>query len=127
MTWLVLALVALAPVAMMWALFNVAAIVDFFAAGWRRLRPRRSAHVSSSLPVQQIAADLRRLNAYLDEVERSDAPARAARLRAAVLAYDDVLLIACRTLEIPAPERAPLEPVTRLETEAALAQHGLVW
>ena len=126
MIWVQIGLTTLAPVAVLWVCFNVPLVVDLIEAGWRRLRPRRSTD-ASPFPVQKIAADLHRLNAYLEQLEHSDAPARAARLQAAVLAYDDVLLLACRTLEIPAPECTPLEPITRLETEAALAQHGLVW
>lgn len=126
MTWLALALVAMGPVAVMWALFNFPRVVDAVEWMWRRLRRREDPYLAP-IPVQKIAADLRRLNAYLEELDRSDAPARAERLKAAVLAYDDVLLIACRTLDVPAPERAPLASVERLQTEAALAQHGLVW
>jgi hypothetical protein len=128
--WLELALAALGPVAVIWVAFNLNTIIDAVAGFWRSMvrRVRRQPEGElAPMSVEKIAADLRRINAYLDSIERSDAPARAARLKAAVLAYDDVLLLACRTLEIPAPERAPLESVDRLETEAALAQHGLVW
>ena len=93
---------------------------------WRRLRGRR-APVASEVPVQQLAADLRRLSAHFEQVDRSDAPAKAFRLRAVSLAYDDVLLVAARTLDVPAPERPPLASIERLQTEAALAQHGFDW
>ena len=56
-----------------------------------------------------------------------DQPAKMARLTAAALAYDWVLLSAARTLDVPAPEHAPLRPLERLETEAALAAQGLDW
>jgi hypothetical protein len=49
------------------------------------------------------------------------------RLAAASLAYDWVLLSACRTLEVPLPQMPPLRTVERLETEAALAARGLDW
>jgi hypothetical protein len=128
--WLELGLLALLPAAVILVLINLTAIGDAVGTLWRsmlrRVR-RRPADEPAAMSVEKIAADLRRINAYLDNLERSDAPARAARLKAAVLAYDDVLLLACRTLEIPAPDSAPLEPVDRLQTEAALAQHGLVW
>lgn len=124
--WLLLALAAFGSIAMMWALFNLGKTVDAIDDGWRHLRRGRRGDVAP-LTVEKIAADLRRINAYLDALERSDAPARAQRLQAAVLAYDDVLLLACRTLEVEAPERGPLGSIERLQTEAALAQHGLVW
>lgn len=126
MIWLQFALVTLAPVALLWVYFNLSLIVDAITSAWRWLRRRKTPDVAP-FPVQKIAADLHRLNAYLEQLEQSDAPARAARLKAAVLAYDDVLLLACRTLEIPAPECTPMAPIARLETEAALAQRGLVW
>jgi hypothetical protein len=114
------------PVALVLSFVHLATVCDAVADRWHRLRRRRQP-AASPFPVQQIAADLHRLERHIAQVERSDAPAQAARLRAAVLAYDDELLIACRTLRIPAPERAPLAALDRLETEAALARHGLLW
>lgn len=92
---------------------------------WHRVRPPRpeTQHVS----VEQLAADLHRLARYLEQVRTIDQPAKMERLTAAALAYDWVLLSACRTLEVPSPEHAPLDPVERLETEAALAAQGLDW
>jgi hypothetical protein len=94
-----------------------------------RLLPRRlkRARRSDVTPIERLAADLHRLAIHLDTVERSDEMHRVARLRAASLAYDDVLLSACRTLQVEVPDRTPLRPVERLQTEAALAQRGLVW
>jgi hypothetical protein len=94
-----------------------------------RLIPRRlrRARRSDVLSVERLAADLHRLAVHLDTLERSDEMHRVARLRAASLAYDDVLLSACRTLQVDVPDRTPLHPVERLQTEAALAQRGLVW
>jgi hypothetical protein len=78
--------------------------------------------------IERLGADLHRLSAEICRIERSDAPAKVARMRAAALAYDDVLLEACRALDVPAPvPRAPLGPLERLEAEAALAREGLVW
>ena len=93
-----------------------------------RLRPGRRGLRAEVEPVERIAADLHRLAAHFDTIERSDELHRAARLRAVSLAYDYVLLSACRTLDVEAPvSTTPLHPVERLQTEAALAQHGLVW
>jgi hypothetical protein len=91
-----------------------------------RLRPQRE-QPAQVQPVERLAADLHRLAVHLDTVERSREMHRVARLRAASLAYDDVLLSACRTLEVEVPDSTPLHPVERLQTEAALAQRGLIW
>ena len=126
MVWVMFALLLVVPVLMIKGFVELSGVIDAVGAGWRRLRgrpPPRPADIS----VQQLAADLRRLADHLEQVDRSDAPAKMARLRAAALAYDDLLLSAARALEVPAPERPPLESIERLETEAALAQQGLVW
>ena len=95
-------------------------------ARWRRLLGRPALR-PTGIPVQKLAADLTRLAAHFEQVDESDAPAKAFRLKAAALAYDGVLLDAARTLQVPAPERPPLQSIERLQTEAALAQSGLVW
>lgn len=101
-------------------------VMDRVEAGWRRLR-RRPEPKPTGIPVHKLAADLHRLAAHFEQVDASDAPAKAFRLQAVVLAYDGVLLDAARTLEVPAPDRPPLQSIDRLQTEAALAQQGLVW
>lgn len=92
---------------------------------WRRVRPRPPE--SDNVSVEQLAADLRRLAALLERTRRLDEPAMMERLRAAALAYDWVLLSACRTLDVPAPGTAPLDSMARLQAEAALAAQGLDW
>jgi hypothetical protein len=92
---------------------------------WRRFRPVPP-H-ADNISVEQLAADLRRLAAQLERVYVQDQPAKMERLTAAALAYDWVLLSAARTLDVPAPQHAPLRPLERLETEAALAARGLDW
>jgi len=77
--------------------------------------------------LQRLVDDLRRLEREYSRVERSDLPARAARLRALNLAYDDTLRACCHELGLPEPRERPLSSVVRLQTEAELAQHGLVW
>ena len=94
-------------------------------AVWRRIRPAQPQ--ADNVSVEQLAADLRRLAAELERCHVQDQPAKMARLTAAALAYDWVLLSAARTLDVPAPEHAPLRPLERLETEAALAAQGLDW
>jgi len=100
-------------------------VVALVGEGWHRLRPRPER--ADTVSVEQLVADLRRLAALLEQTYATDQPAKMARLTAASLAYDYVLLAACRTLEIPTPQTAPLEAFERLETEAALARSGLDW
>lgn len=92
---------------------------------WWRLRPRPV--VAETVPLERLVADLRRLADLLERTYASDQPAKMERLTAAALAYDYVLLSACRTLDVPPPTSLPLGPLERLETEAALARQGLDW
>ena len=92
---------------------------------WHRLRRRPPAPATVS--VERLAADLRRLATVLEQTYATEQPAKMARLTAASLAYDWVLLAACRTLEIPTQETAPLDAIGRLQTEAELARSGLDW
>ena len=124
---------------MAWLLFGLALAgmataallghLGWVARGARAVRervhppPEQTDHIS----IEQLAADLHRLAEGLEGVHRQDQPAKMARLTAAALAYDWVLVAACRTLDMPVPEKAPLDPLTRLEAEAALARQGLTW
>ena len=92
---------------------------------WHRLRPPPLR--PETVSVEQLVADLRRLATLLEQTYVTEQPAKMERLRAASLAYDYVLLAACRTLEIPSTQTAPLQAFERLETEAALARSGLDW
>ncbi len=92
---------------------------------WHRLRRRPPE--PATVAVEQLAADLRRLATVLEQTYATEQPAKMARLTAASLAYDWVLLAACRTLEIPTQETAPLDAIGRLQTEAELARSGLNW
>ena len=88
---------------------------------WRRV-------VSPQGPtLERLVADLRRLELDYRRIEASDLPAKAARLRSVTMAYDDTLRDCCRALDLPEPEKPPMGSVARLQTEAALAQHGLTW
>ena len=94
------------------------------ARGWPLRRP---AVAAAQPPLERLLADLRRLEADYRRIEASDLPGRAARLRTVTLAYDDTLRACCTALDLPQPDRPPLSPVVRLQTEAALAQRGLTW
>ncbi len=111
-----------------WLLGHLDRPVAALARGWRRVRPQPPQAVT--VPVEQLAADLRRLAAYLETVYDTEQPAKMERVTAAALAYDWVLVSACRTLEVSEGETAPwppLDPIERLTVEAALARHGLTW
>jgi hypothetical protein len=118
---------AFVPVLTAMMFVNLSGLFDRLGAFCRRLRPSLRRRRTRRTPVEQLAADLHRLSVHLSEIERSQELHRAARLRAAAIAYDAVLVDACRTLEIEAYDSTPLRPIERLETEAALAQEGLVW
>ena len=91
---------------------------------WRREPERTAADRSLEL----LVADLRRLEREFRRTEQdSDLSYRSARLQAISLAYDDTLLLCCRLLEVPEPDRPPWSPVTRLHIEAELARAGLDW
>jgi hypothetical protein len=122
--WVVIA--TMLPLGFTLLLVHIASLIEHVEALLDRARPQRRQR-SQVEPVERLAADLHRLAVHIDTIERSQEMHRVARLRAASLAYDDVLLSACRTLEVEVPEGTPLHPVERLQTEAALAQAGLVW
>jgi hypothetical protein len=124
--WFSVFVAALVPLAVTALIVHVAPLTDRARELLERMRPERSQRAQVQ-PVERLAADLHRLSIHIDTIERSQEMHRAARLRAASLAYDYVLLSACRTLEVEVPARTPLAPVERLQTEAALAQAGLVW
>jgi hypothetical protein len=102
-----------------------AVIGGWRAAGWVAEK-RRKAHATPPVPVDRLAADLRRLRAKLEDTEaRTDLPAKYVRVQAVRGAYLDALSEACRRLNVAPPpgDRAPLAEIYRVE--AALRQRGL--
>jgi hypothetical protein len=107
------------------AVFLVAAkAFDRWTRGETRLRSRKE---PTGPPIERLVGDLARLDRDYARIERSDLPRRALRLQGVSLAYDDVLCACCAALEIPLSGRPPLDPLQRIEIEAALAQRGLTW
>lgn len=123
--WLLVVGLTSAVLSAAWLLGHLERVGAFLVAGWRRVHPRRA--TPSTVPVEQLAADLRRLADHLEATYDTDQPAKMQRVAAAALAYDWVLLSACRTLELPEPPMPPLDAVDRLTTEADLARRGLAW
>jgi hypothetical protein len=77
-------------------------------------------------PIDQLAADLRRLRADLEDTEtRAGLTAKYHRVQALRGAYLDVLSAACQRLDVAPPpgDGAPLAEIYRVE--AALRQRGL--
>ncbi len=109
-----------------------AALGDRWRAGWWRWPfrwgPRRQEQDAAERSLELLVADLRRLAREFRRTEQdSELSYRTARLQAISLAYDDTLLLCCRLLDVPEPERPPWTPVTRLQIEAELARAGLDW
>jgi hypothetical protein len=110
------------------ALAGYVARLVFGSAQLPRLLRRREQPVApAGRPLEQVAADLRRLSAQLARVP---AGAPMARRRGLQAAYDDVLVEAARLLEVPhaldaVPPGRPRD-VERLRVQTALAAAGLV-
>ena len=107
--------------------FALLGLLTGLFCGTVRLRPvRRRATDPVHRPVQQVAADLRRLARQLALVP---AGAPVARRRGLQAAYDDVLAEAAALLEVPhAMTLTPLGPARdaeRLRLQAALAAAGM--
>lgn len=125
MAWLWVPVVAAGPILMAVLIAKSTAVIDLIESAAYALRRHRQ--VPESPPIETLAADLHRLGTHLARVESSNEIAKAFRLTATSRAYDDVLLSACRVLEVDTMAKAPLRPVERLEAEAALALQGLRW
>ncbi|MEP6853415.1 MAG: hypothetical protein ABJA87_12275 [bacterium] len=115
------------PTAVVYALMHLSHVFDFAERVFERIHPPAPQPVGP--PIERIAADLRRISAHLDAlVDAGPVPGRILRVRATTTAYDDVLLRACRALEVePATTDTPMSSQDRLQTEAALAAAGLSW
>ena len=93
-------------------------------AAWRA----RRCPAATELPVVLLTLELRRLEAEIHRVEASDAPHRAARVRAVLAAYDQLLLQLCDRLGLETPDGlTPLPAGERLALEAELVAAGHDW
>jgi hypothetical protein len=116
----VYALLAVTPAAAFWGL---AIGCEWLA----RYSPAARAPAPADRSIERLTQDLRRLGGEQRRLRHTDPPAKAARLRSLMLAYDDTLLAACLAVGLPAPGQPPLHDAVRLETELALTEQGLVW
>jgi hypothetical protein len=96
--------------------------------GFRRARNRRKAPPLNRVElVDRYRRDLVRLSAdHARLMSDPDLPARAAKVWAVRLAYDDTLVRACHDLQVTVPP-PPMDAATRVLVEADLALHGLTW
>ena len=94
---------------------------------WRRRVLRRP--VPQPLPPVLIGLELRRLELEIRRVEDGDAPHQAARLRAVLAAYDQLLLELCERVDVPTDDVGlpPLPSRERLTLEAELVAAGQDW
>jgi hypothetical protein len=95
---------------------------------WRRVRPAPPEPIGQ--PIENIAASLRRLQSWLDTyADPRPIPGKATKLMAAASAYDQVLIDACRALEVAqaldGTEGLDRE-AERLRIQSALEDAGLV-
>jgi hypothetical protein len=78
------------------------------------------------VPVDRLAANLRRLRAELDETETSaELTAKRFHMRSVRGAYLDTLAEACRRLDVTPPPGDGASQADIYRTEAALAERGL--
>ncbi|MGL5818857.1 MAG: hypothetical protein ACRCYR_14915 [Phycicoccus sp.] len=90
----------------------------------RQERRRRS----EPLPTVLLGLELRRIAADVRRIETGCQPHRAARLEAALAAYDTVLLQLAVSNDVPTPpHRPPLSARSRLEVETGLVSSGVDW
>jgi len=95
----------------------------------RQVTQRERGPIPLGPPIEEIAADLRRLNHQRrQQVGQGPAPGRGVRTRALTAAYVDVLTTACEVLEVVPPHLRPDGRVAASEihrVEAELRRRGL--
>jgi hypothetical protein len=95
----------------------------------RRLRRVLRRPEPLSLPPVLLTLELRRLEGEIRRVEQGDAPHQAARLRAVLAAYDQLLIQLCQQVEVPTDGVGlpPLPSRERVTLEAELVAAGHDW
>jgi hypothetical protein len=100
-----------------------ALIGGLHAARWIDEKRRKA---PPPMPVDRLAANLRRLRAELDETETSaELTAKRFHMRSVRGAYLDTLTEACRRLDVAPPPGDQASQADIYRTEAALAERGL--
>ncbi|WP_406629354.1 hypothetical protein [Amycolatopsis sp. WGS_07] len=117
---LLFAVVSVAPSVLFWAALRLPAVC-------RWVRRRRAAPVPSGPPVEQVAADLRRVRRALAQLPAGTPAARRIGTRQA---YDELLVTACREIGVAHRLDGVREGVDRdlerLRIEDSLSRKGFV-
>ena len=120
---ILLVVVVIAPTLLFWLLLRIPKAVDAVGA---HLRRRRHGPEPARLPIERLAADLRRVHRTLAEFPPGTP---AVRRRATREAYDALLVQACMALEVPHRLDVTGEgidrEVERLRVEEALRTAGI--
>lgn len=125
----VLALITAGVVGAIWTLAHIA---DFLERGDRLARfmkfVRSPAPAPAGMPIERIAADLRRIR---PQALTPTAGMPMARRKAIAAAYDEALLDACRALDVPTELDRMTDALEReserLRTEAELERAGVTF
>jgi hypothetical protein len=122
-----LATITAGVVGAVWCVFNGPRLTSWSIAVGRRVRVvPPAAPTPAGMPIERIAADLRRIR---PEARRQAAGMPMARRRAIVAAYDEALLDACRALGVPTDLDRICDALEReserLRTEAELQRAGV--
>jgi hypothetical protein len=118
---------SIVPPLMLWLVLHAGPIMRLVQRAVSRVRAAQSPLTLAGPPLEQTAADIRRIAAG---IEMMPAQAPLAQRHGALLAYDDALVAACRALGVE--ERLtgmPLGPARhaeRLRIECELQYEGLV-
>jgi hypothetical protein len=118
---------AMVPLAVIWLVLHFEELGERLMSFGRRCGMLRRPPVCAAVPpVERLAADLRRLAAAVEHLPRG---ASHARHRGLLMAYDDALVTACRSLEVPQSlGTLPYgldRDLERLRVEASLESAGL--
>jgi hypothetical protein len=114
------------PSLVIWSALQVPRACRIVQQVHRRLSP--SPPSPAGVPIERLAADLRRLRQLLEDYGRGSPAVPVVRRRATQLAYEDLLAAACAALEVPhrlAGTTGIEHDAEVLRVEAALADAGL--
>jgi hypothetical protein len=111
----------------LWTVFHADEVAQLGLRSARRLHVIPAAPpVASGMPIERIAADLRRIR---PQARRQEAGTPMVRRRAILAAYDEALLEACRALDVPTDLDRIVDALEReserLRTESELQRAGV--
>jgi len=108
--------------------FVASAVVTVVRREWEQIAEQRRTK-TGAVPIERVAADLRRLRAQLEAREnRPGLTGKGMRMGAVRLAYVEVLEVACRQLDVLPPRSGPEWQTSLAEiyrVEAQLRERGL--